>query len=192
MGGRVGNRHNRPVGGRPSVSGGSGSRDAAAGRGGFRPFCRPLLFADGPAVRVSVIIPTLNEAAAIGRAVERAWQAGADKVIVADGGSRDGTREAAGRLVPVVESTPGRGIQQNAGSRAAAGEAQSCFCTPIAGCRRGLSSRFGGLAGGRTCGRGVLPAADRGRGETLPLARAGQRPAGSSSAAAPTVTRGFF
>jgi rSAM/selenodomain-associated transferase 2 len=74
-------------------------------------------------VDISVIIPTLNEAARIESAVTRAWQAGAHEVIVVDGGSQDATsilaRQAGGQ---VKQSPPGRGCQLNLGARSAAGE----------------------------------------------------------------------
>ena len=71
--------------------------------------------------RISVIIPTFNEATRIARAVESAKKADATEVIVADGGSNDGTRqlaEQAGALV--VPSEKGRAVQQNAGINVAA------------------------------------------------------------------------
>jgi rSAM/selenodomain-associated transferase 2 len=72
-------------------------------------------------VKVSVIIPALNEAKGIGGAVASA--AGAAEVIVADGGSSDGTVEAAlGSGARVVRSAPGRGLQMDEASRAASGD----------------------------------------------------------------------
>lgn len=75
-------------------------------------------------MRVSVVIPALNEAPRIEAAVERAWAAGAWEVIVADGGSADGTAHVAARLSCRLVSCPrpGRGIQLNAGAEAARGE----------------------------------------------------------------------
>jgi rSAM/selenodomain-associated transferase 2 len=72
---------------------------------------------------VSVIIPALNEATTIVSTVRSARSAGADEVIVVDGGSRDGTPDAA-RVVAdaVVVSLPGRARQMNAGARMATGE----------------------------------------------------------------------
>ena len=79
--------------------------------------------AGGPGVgRLSVIIPTWNEAPLIADAVERAARIG-DEVIVADGGSPDGSAEraeAAGAIV--VTSLKGRGIQLRAGAERATGE----------------------------------------------------------------------
>lgn len=74
-------------------------------------------------VKISVIIPVINEVAHLSGAVQSAWKAGADEVIVADGGSSDGTVEKARALsCRLVETTAGRGPQQNAGAAAASGE----------------------------------------------------------------------
>lgn len=72
---------------------------------------------------VSVIIPAIDEAVAIGAAIDSAQTAGADEVILADGGSGDATVEIAeSRGAQVVCSAPGRGVQQNAGARQASGD----------------------------------------------------------------------
>jgi rSAM/selenodomain-associated transferase 2 len=71
---------------------------------------------------ISVVIPAINEAAAVGRAIASALAAGAGEVVVADGGSRDETpvvAEASGALV--IHAPPGRARQQNAGARQARG-----------------------------------------------------------------------
>jgi rSAM/selenodomain-associated transferase 2 len=74
-------------------------------------------------VRLSVIIPALNEAASIGRAVDSAWQAGAAEVLVADGGSVDQTAAIAeGHGATLVSAPLGRGVQQNEGAKRAAGD----------------------------------------------------------------------
>ena len=71
---------------------------------------------------VCVIIPALNEAATIAATVRSAREAGADEVIVVDGGSRDGTPDAARPFADaVISSPPGRARQMNAGARAARG-----------------------------------------------------------------------
>lgn len=75
-------------------------------------------------MKVSVIIPTWNEEAAIGGTLRSARAAGADELIVADGGSVDGTREAANEVADaVVVASPGRAVQMNAGARVSSGEA---------------------------------------------------------------------
>jgi rSAM/selenodomain-associated transferase 2 len=74
-------------------------------------------------VRLSVIIPALNEAAVIARAIASGWQAGATEVIVADGGSDDETRQIAATARAIVISAPrGRGSQQNTAAKAATGD----------------------------------------------------------------------
>jgi rSAM/selenodomain-associated transferase 2 len=70
-------------------------------------------------MRLAVVVPTLQEEAALPRTLPAALAA-ADLVVVADGGSTDRTvalAHAAGARV--VESPPGRGRQLNAGARAA-------------------------------------------------------------------------
>lgn len=70
---------------------------------------------------LSVIVPTLNEAPRIGRLVQRLKAMGAE-VVVADGGSADGTvmlAEAAGAVV--VRAPRNRGAQLNTGAGVATG-----------------------------------------------------------------------
>ena len=70
---------------------------------------------------LSVIIPTLDEADAVARAVVSAGAA--DEVIVVDGGSSDATKAralAAGAMV--LDSRRGRGRQMNAGVAKAGGD----------------------------------------------------------------------
>ena len=72
-------------------------------------------------VRVSVIIPTLNEAAGLPRTL-RSLPDEVDEVIVADGGSTDGTRRLARAWgAEVVRSPRGRARQLNAGAARASG-----------------------------------------------------------------------
>jgi rSAM/selenodomain-associated transferase 2 len=74
-------------------------------------------------MKISVVIPTLNEAAYIGPTVEALLaQEPPLEVIVADGGSDDGTRERAGERCRVITSAPGRARQMNAGAGAATGD----------------------------------------------------------------------
>jgi rSAM/selenodomain-associated transferase 2 len=76
-------------------------------------------------VRLSVIIPVLDEARRIGdRLAELRSLVGVDEILVVDGGSRDGTADAARRAagVRVLEAPRGRGPQMNAGVRAARGD----------------------------------------------------------------------
>lgn len=71
---------------------------------------------------VSVILPTLNSAASLQRAVN-AVKSLRPEIIVTDGGSEDATRiiaEKAGGII--VASEPGRGRQLSAGAAAATGD----------------------------------------------------------------------
>src|SRR5438270_3989992 len=76
------------------------------------------------AVRVTVIIPTLNEERRVGAAIDSAFAAGAEEVIVADGGSSDATvsvaREHGAR---VIEGETMRSRQMNRAAAAASHEA---------------------------------------------------------------------
>ena len=74
-------------------------------------------------MKVSAIIPVLNEAQRVVGAVEKAWEAGADEVILCDGGSSDSTVAIAKDLnCELLLSKQGRGIQQNQGVRKSQGE----------------------------------------------------------------------
>ena len=70
---------------------------------------------------VAVVIPALREAANVGAAVAAAWAAGAASVVVVDGGSDDGTADAARAAGAVaVVAQRGRAAQMNAGAAASA------------------------------------------------------------------------
>ncbi|MBI3463756.1 MAG: TIGR04283 family arsenosugar biosynthesis glycosyltransferase [Planctomycetes bacterium] len=74
-------------------------------------------------MKISIVIPALNESANIVAAVEKAWATHPQEVIVADGGSDDGTPDLAQQAGAKVVSSPrGRGVQQNRGAAAATGE----------------------------------------------------------------------
>lgn len=78
----------------------------------------------GPAPRISVLIPALDEEARIEAALERLSRAGFDEVVVIDGGSVDRTRELVARCpwARLISSGPGRGTQLRAGAAAATGD----------------------------------------------------------------------
>lgn len=70
-------------------------------------------------MKISVIIPVVNEEPTIECAVARAWESGPDQVVVVDGGSVDGTIQLVKNLdCQLVESSPGRAVQMNEGSKA--------------------------------------------------------------------------
>ncbi|UUO08953.1 TIGR04283 family arsenosugar biosynthesis glycosyltransferase [Blastopirellula sp. J2-11] len=74
-------------------------------------------------MRVSVITAALNEEANIQAAVGSAQAAGADEIIVVDGGSADATVALATQAgATLIHSPPGRAIQQNAGVTASTGD----------------------------------------------------------------------
>lgn len=74
---------------------------------------RPLL---------SVIVPTLNEAASLGRTLECVLRADGVEIVLADGGSRDATREIAAQAgATVLVTAGGRAVQQNEGAAVASG-----------------------------------------------------------------------
>ena len=76
-------------------------------------------------MKLSIVMPVLNEAALIGRALGglAPLRARGHEVIVVDGGSEDGTREIAAPLADRVLVAPrGRAAQMNAGAAAASGE----------------------------------------------------------------------
>eukprot|EP00198_Chlamydomonas_reinhardtii_P000433 XP_001689768.1 predicted protein [Chlamydomonas reinhardtii] len=76
-------------------------------------------------LRLSVVIPTLNESQSIASTIESVRRAVVSpvEIIVVDGGSNDGTPMKARSLgAKVLQSERGRGKQQNAGWQAARGE----------------------------------------------------------------------
>jgi rSAM/selenodomain-associated transferase 2 len=71
----------------------------------------------------AIIIPTLNEAENIAVSVARARALRPAEITVVDGGSQDGTREAASAADRVLVAPRGRASQQNAGAAASRGDA---------------------------------------------------------------------
>ncbi|WP_457654194.1 TIGR04283 family arsenosugar biosynthesis glycosyltransferase [Rhodocaloribacter sp.] len=75
-------------------------------------------------MKVSVVIPALNEASRIERTLEAVSALSEPKeILVVDGGSADATVRLAARWARVLTSAPGRATQMNAGAAAATGEA---------------------------------------------------------------------
>ncbi len=74
-------------------------------------------------MELSVVIPTLNESANIVALLERLRHTpGVGEVVVADGGSTDGTPELVRQPTRLVRARSGRGFQLNAGARETSGE----------------------------------------------------------------------
>ncbi len=76
-----------------------------------------------PASRVSVIVPCLDERSELPRTLRRLRRLMPEaELIVADGGSADGSFEMAQHLARVVRAPGGRGPQMNSGAAAASGD----------------------------------------------------------------------
>ncbi|MGH7825768.1 MAG: TIGR04283 family arsenosugar biosynthesis glycosyltransferase [Candidatus Binatia bacterium] len=74
-------------------------------------------------MRISVIIPVLNEEKTIRAAVGAVTSLRPHEVIVVDGGSTDRTREICAELgATLLASRPGRALQMNQGARRASGD----------------------------------------------------------------------
>src|SRR6185503_8054057 len=72
---------------------------------------------------LSIVVPTLDEEATIAATLAPLREPEVLEVIVADGGSRDRTREVAAKLADrVLVARRGRGAQMNLGAEVAAGE----------------------------------------------------------------------
>jgi rSAM/selenodomain-associated transferase 2 len=79
-------------------------------------------------IRVSIVMPTLNEERGVERALLRALASSCHEIVVVDGGSRDRTCDlvasvqATSPCVRVVVSEPGRAGQMNAGAALCSGD----------------------------------------------------------------------
>ena len=74
-------------------------------------------------MRLSIIIPVLNEEKTIASTLEHLKSLMPDEIIVVDGGSRDRTREIVSFLnATLLPSPPGRSRQMNHGAQAATGD----------------------------------------------------------------------
>ena len=80
--------------------------------------------ATGGALRISVVMPVLDEAARIGVRLRELDRLGFHEVIVVDGGSTDATRVIAADFpgVHLVDGPRGRAVQMNEGAKRASGE----------------------------------------------------------------------
>ncbi len=74
-------------------------------------------------MKLSVIIPALNEAHRVDDAIQQAWRLNPLEVIVVDGQSSDATADVCGsHECTLIECEPGRGPQLNAGAANASGD----------------------------------------------------------------------
>ena len=81
------------------------------------------MLTDRKTSNISIIIPTRNEVKNIGRLLPELLVLKGIELIVADGGSTDGTPETAESLgVKVLKTHPGKSLQMNAGAEAARGD----------------------------------------------------------------------
>jgi rSAM/selenodomain-associated transferase 2/rSAM/selenodomain-associated transferase 1 len=75
------------------------------------------------AAKISIIIPTLNEAAILAQTLAHFKGLDQLEVVVVDGGSQDDTARLAAALgAKVIQAKPGKASQMNAGASAASGE----------------------------------------------------------------------
>jgi rSAM/selenodomain-associated transferase 2 len=106
------------------------------------------------AVKVSIVVPALDEAAGIGavlRALQPFRKEGAELILV-DGGSRDGTERIAAPLVDrLVSGYRGRARQMNAGAQVAKGEVLWFLHADTLAPPRALSAIRASLSRGRRC-----------------------------------------
>jgi rSAM/selenodomain-associated transferase 2 len=74
-------------------------------------------------VRLSVVVPTLDEEAVLAATLGRVRDGDVHELIVVDGGSRDSTRAVAARFTErILVTEPGRARQMNAGAAVASGD----------------------------------------------------------------------
>jgi rSAM/selenodomain-associated transferase 2 len=79
--------------------------------------------ANDSAMRISIVIPVLNEEKSIAETVAALMPLNPHELIIVDGGSSDRTREICSRLdVTLLSSPRGRGLQMNHGARQATGD----------------------------------------------------------------------
>ena len=74
-------------------------------------------------MKISIIIPTLNEARYLGETLVKIRQLSPHELIISDGGSNDDTLKIAAKYTQHLIKTPaGRALQMNAGAQAATGD----------------------------------------------------------------------
>ena len=96
---------------------------------------------------VSVVIPALNEAACLAETIRSVRLENPCEILVVDGGSTDGTCEAAREADRVLRGPRGRAAQMNLGAAHASGEVLLFLhadCTLERGALRAAERRLGG------------------------------------------------
>lgn len=73
-------------------------------------------------LKVSIVIPTLNEAGEIRALIEATRKLPQHEIVVVDGGSSDDTVAQAKAADRVIEGSPGRATQQNAAAKVCEGD----------------------------------------------------------------------
>lgn len=73
-------------------------------------------------MKISVIIPTLNESGCLAETIRRTRRFHPHEIIVVDGGSTDATWQIGEAADLRLRSEPGRAVQQNVGAQAASGD----------------------------------------------------------------------
>lgn len=110
-------------------------------------------------MRLSIVIPTLNESTAIEHTIQRALELRPAEVIVVDGQSTDRTGDFARQAgATVVTCELGRGRQLNAGARAATGDVllflhADCWLEPQGAEQIEAALRDESVIGGAFCQR---------------------------------------
>ncbi len=74
-------------------------------------------------MKISIIIPTLNEARYLSETLVKIQQLSPHEIIVSDGGSDDDTLKIAAKFTPhLIKGNSGRAMQMNAGAQLATGD----------------------------------------------------------------------
>ena len=74
-------------------------------------------------LKISIIIPTLNEARCLGETLEQIQKLSPHEIIISDGGSDDNTLKIPAKFTQhLIKGPTGRALQLNAGAQAATGD----------------------------------------------------------------------